>query len=162
MTISQVVFNFSVDLWTFFVLVAHKEFFIFWRICPAGFPTLQYISKLGHCSWNTGPSVVKHRMILNLLRHQPSGRFLNENLLSLRIVLSVDLVAPIPSPSHFAEFCSQASGLAQISLNLNFFSLSLSFATCINVIWLCCGHWGVTEGLMSALEVFGAFLGKTF
>lgn len=49
---------------------------------------------------NDHPSVVKYRIILNLLRHQPSGRFLNEDLLCFRIVLSIDLVAHIPSPSH--------------------------------------------------------------
>lgn len=118
MTIIHV--GFSVDLLTLFFTVACKEFFIFWRGCPADFHTSVSLGIVAGIQ-----VLLKHRIILNLLRHQPSGRFLNENLLSFRIVLSIDLVVHIPS--HFAEFCSQASGLTQISLNSNFFSLSVRF-----------------------------------
>jgi len=72
------------------LLVACKEPFIFWGVCPADFHTYKHTCKLGYCSWNMLPSVLvlKHRIIVNLIRHQPSGRFLNENPVPFRIVLS--------------------------------------------------------------------------
>lgn len=95
-----IVFNFGVDLLTFFARSTQKIFHLL-GLCPRDFHTYKHSCKLGYCRWNTLSSILalKHNIISNLLRHQPLGRFLSENPVSFTIVLSNDPVA------NFLNYC---------------------------------------------------------